>query len=207
MTNTLAKIEQPQSGALALPNTSKEFLLAHTVPLCLRKLRTVNTPALAIKSEMPTLGALKKAYSEDFMLAYIELWLVNLNDFINVSRKMKPEQMQELSFMIYQDFYYFNLADINLVFSKIKKGEFGQLFESVDGVKILSYFKKYEGERMSVAYDEGLQEHELSKPKTDERRNKAIQVKQALKKARGYEAHLKTNTETANFQKDHKAEK
>lgn len=197
MTTTIAKIEQPQSTELALPTTSKEFLMEHTVPQCLRKLRTVNTPALAIKSEMPTLGALKKAYSEDFMLAYIELWLVNLNDFINVSRKMNPAQMQELSVMIYQDYYYFNLADINLVFSKIKKGEFGPLYESIDGAKVLACFQKYVVKRESAAFDTGLEEHRLTKPTKDERRNNALKIKQAYKKARGLEAHFKAKT-TAN---------
>ena len=191
MTTTLAKIDQPKSGALALPSTTKEFLLEHTVPQCLRKLRTVTTPALAIKSEMPTLGALKKAYSEDFMLAYIELWLVNLNDFINVARKMNPAQMQELSLMIYQDYYYFNLADLNLVFSMIKKGEFGPLYESIDGAKVLACFQKYVIKRESVAFDVGLEEHKLTKPTKDERRNKAIEIKHAFKKARGFELHRK----------------
>jgi len=194
MTTSIAKIENPQSNALALPESQQEFLLANTVSKCLRKFRTVTTPALAIKSETPTLGTLKKTYSEDFMLAYIELWLTNLNDFINVSRKMKPEQMEELAFLIYQDYYYFNLADINLVFTKIKKGEFGQLFESVDGVKILSYFKKYEGERIQTAYEEGMKEHQELKTEDPAKRiRKSVQIKQAMKKARGFELHRKAN--------------
>ena len=36
------------------------------------------------------------------------------------------------------------------VFRKIKKGEFGQLFAELDGIKILSWFEKYNQERMQV---------------------------------------------------------
>lgn len=185
--NQLAK---RQNSSIALPKSQTEFLKNHTVVCCMKKFNKANTASLAIKSEAPTLASLRKTYSEDFMLAYIELWLVNLNDFINVSRKMKPDQMSELAFLIFQDFYYFNLADINLVFSKIKKGEFGILYESIDGVKILSFFKQYEAERIDISYDEGIQEHQQIKQAEPITRHGNQQIKEAFKRARGYELQL-----------------
>lgn len=187
MENTTIALREKECTALALPKSHEVFLLENTVTKCLRKFQKANTPALAIQSKAPTLGALKKAYSEDFMLAYIELWLTNLKDFINVSRNLSDEQMEELSFMIYQNFYYFNLADINLVFSKIKKGDYGPMYESIDGPKILSYFQKYENTRVAVAFDGGLEEHKLLKPDPGERKYKAAAIKLAFKRARGFE--------------------
>ena len=49
-----------------------------------------------------------------------------------------------------------NLADINLIFKRIKKGEFGQLYTELDGVKILSWFEKYANERASTAVENSL---------------------------------------------------
>lgn len=131
--------------------TASQFLDNYSPGKCLRLFSKATTPALAIKCQAPTLASIRKNYSEDFMIAYIAVWIVNLNDFVNASRKMSPSQMEETAFMIYQEYYYLNLADINLVFRKIKKGEFGQLFAELDGMKLLSWFEKYKMERMAIS--------------------------------------------------------
>lgn len=141
------------AGRGGLPATSKQFLNEFAPGKCLRLFSKTTTPAQALRSKAPTLASIRKNYSEDFLVAYIAVWIVNLNDFVNASRKMSPEQMEETAFMIYQEYYYMNLADINLVFRKIKKGEFGQLFAELDGVKILGWFEKYNQERMTTAAD------------------------------------------------------
>lgn len=143
----IAKYEQKS----ALPATTIGFMSAYAPVKCLRVFQKDNTPALAIKSEAPTLGSIRRKYSEDFQIAYVSVWIVNLNDFVNALRKMSPEQIDETATIIVQEYPYLNLADINLVFRKIKKGEFGQLFAEIDGMKILSWFEQYASERARTA--------------------------------------------------------
>lgn len=143
----MSNIEKISSGELATPD---QFLNNYSPGKCLRIFQKTNTATLALKSETPTLASIRKNYSEDFLIAYIAVWIVNLNDFVNASRKMSPMQIEETAVMIYQEYYYLNIADVNLVFRKIKKGEFGQLFAELDGIKILSWFEKYNQERMQV---------------------------------------------------------
>ena len=136
----------------------------------------VQTCALPISS-------IKKNYSEDFLIAYVAVWLVNLNDFVNASRKMTPTQIEETAVIIYQEFYYLNIADTNLVFRKIKKGEFGQLYTELDGVKILSWFEKYNQERMRVAINNqlsGATEYSDDFERTSNRENEKNKNKQAM---------------------------
>jgi len=64
---------------------------------------------------------------------------------------MSPEQIEETATIIVQEYPYLNLADINLVFRKIKKGEFGQLFAEIDGMKVLSWFEQYAQQRARTA--------------------------------------------------------
>ena len=144
----MSNIEKFKSGGLA---TKEQFLNQYSPGKCMRIFKNADSPALTIKSGAPTLGSIKKQYSEDFLIAYIAVWIVNLNDFVNASQKMNPAQIEETATLIFQDYYYLNLADINLMFKRIKKGEFGQLFSSIDGMKILSWFEKYAGERMQTA--------------------------------------------------------
>lgn len=134
-----------------LPARADQFVASYCPKSCLLVFSKINTTELCIASKLPSLAILKKAYGNDFTLAYLELWLDNLNDFLNVKRKLTPSQMQEIAIFIYQDYYYFKLTDINLVFSKIKKGEYGQFYETLDGPKIIAAFEKYAADRISTA--------------------------------------------------------
>ena len=176
----MSNIEKFKSGGLA---TKDQFLNQFSPGKCLRIFQKADTPALTRSSGAPTLASIKKNYTEDFLIAYIAVWIVNLNDFVNASRKMNPPQIEETATLIFQDYYYLNLADINLVFKKIKKGEFGQLYTELDGVKILSWFEKYANERAKTAAD---QETSFSDRYTDDfertsnRENEKTKNKQAV---------------------------
>jgi len=141
-------VKYQSAGELA---TKDQFLTRYAPGKCLRLYSKIRTPELAMKSEAPTLGSIRKIYSEDFQIAFTATWIVNLNDFVNASRKMTPEQIEETATIIVQEYPYFNLADINLIFRKIKKGEFGQLFAELDGIKILSWFEEYAQDRARTA--------------------------------------------------------
>jgi len=136
-----------------LPATMIGFMSEYAPAKCLRVFQKENTPALTLNSSAPTLASIRREYSEDFQIAYVSVWIVNLNDFVNALRKMSPEQIEETATIIVQEYAYLNLADINLVFRKIKKGEFGQLFAEIDGMKVLSWFEQYARERMRTAAD------------------------------------------------------
>ena len=134
-----------------LPATKQSFLAEFAPAKCLRVFQKENTSALTLNSSAPTLASIRREYSEDFQIAYVSVWIVNLNDFVNALRKMSPEQIEETATIIVQEYSYLNLADINLVFRKIKKGEYGQLFAEIDGMKVLSWFEQYAQERMRTA--------------------------------------------------------
>jgi len=129
-----------------------------------------NTPAKCVGSNIPRLAEIRKETSEKKALTVIELWISDLNDFLNISRKMNPAQMHQTAVMILADYYYFNIADINLVFTRAKKGHYGNLYESLDGMKIFSWFEQYDQERSQVAYNEALQEHDTIKSQNNELR-------------------------------------
>ena len=65
--------------------------------------------------------------------------------------------------MIFQDFYYLKIADLNLVFSNAKKGSYGNLYSSLDGSKIYQWFVTHDQERANAAYREKLKEHDIMK--------------------------------------------
>jgi hypothetical protein len=72
---------------------------------------------------------------------------------------MRPEQIKQTAMMILSDFYYFKIADINLVFNRAKRGMFGDLYGSLDGMKVYQWFDRYASERAQAAFDDCVNEH------------------------------------------------
>ena len=123
-------------------------------------LKDCNTPAKCLQSTTPTLAEIRKEHGENKTLTAVEAWIVDTSDFMNVSRPMNPKQIRQTAILVLSDFYYFKVADINLVFTRAKKGQFGELYGSLDGTKIYSWFDKYDCERSGEAYNEALRKHD-----------------------------------------------
>lgn len=102
------------------------------------------------------MGTVKKVYGDDFAQAYIETWIVNISEFVNIGKNMNENQIYETAQMILDSYPYFTLADINLIFKKAKKGDFGQIYDRLDGQIIFSWFTKYNSLRCSEAEEQSI---------------------------------------------------
>lgn len=133
-----------------------------TPDILIEKFNKIQTIENAIQSNQKTLSFYKKQYNREYVINYINLWIISLNEFITVN-KMTPNQIKETSNYIYNDYYYLNLADIYLIFTKIKKGEFGQIYGSIDGLKILTFFQKYASDRANICENNSIIESDKIK--------------------------------------------
>jgi len=127
------------------------------------ELRKYNSPLACLSSGTLALSQIRKEEGEDKVLTVLEMWIVDINDFFNIQNKMKPGQIKETALMILQDFYYMNIADLNLVFTNAKKGKHGALYASLDGSKIYQWFDQHDKNRANAAYRERLKEHDIIK--------------------------------------------
>src|SRR3989304_5154769 len=100
-----------------------------------------------------TLASLMKQFDREFIINYLKLWIIDLNEFLNLTNRMTPDQIKDTAELIYQDNYNLNIADINLVFTNAKKGVYGQLYGSIDGSKLLRWFSEYRNYRADWYYD------------------------------------------------------
>lgn len=136
--------------------TKGQFLTDYKIPEVQKICRNINTPVQVFEANLPTMGSVKKVYGDDFAQAYIETWIVNISEFINIGKNMNENQIYETAQMILDDYPHYTLADINLVFKKAKKGDFGQIFDRLDGQIILSWFSKYNQIRCSEAEEQSI---------------------------------------------------
>lgn len=102
---------------------------------------------------MPSLASMYKEFGEVKVIAYIKLWIADLVEFLNVGQNMTKTQIEATAKIIYSEFHYLNIADINLIFKRGKMGDYGQIYR-LDGQVILSWFREYNNERCLAAVDE-----------------------------------------------------
>ncbi len=115
------------------------------------------------ESKLPSLAKVRKTYGEEFTEGYVAVWITNLVEFFEVGKRMGENQILETAMLVMQDYYMLTLADINLVFTRAKKGEYGQLYDRLDGAVILSWFRKYFEERCQEAENIALRKHDRYK--------------------------------------------
>ena len=159
MENQNCKLEKYQAQELATI-TSNQFLEGFNLPAVNRICRKVNDFPEIFRANLPTISAIKKQYGYDFIQAYIEGWIVNLREFINVGKKMTDMQCNETAMLIVDEYFNLTIADINLIFKNAKLGKYGAMYDRLDGQMILSWFEKHFYERCSAAANMSVREAE-----------------------------------------------
>jgi len=143
--------------------TKEEFLVEYEIKNCIERYSGCRSLAEIVDQKSITLASTKRLYGITFTISYINEWIVSLNEFINIQRKMSPEQIEATSGYIMNDFYYLKIADIYFVFSEAKKSRYGEFYESLDGAKIISWFDKYVEQRVEFVFEKGMREHDRLK--------------------------------------------
>ena len=125
--------------------------------------RKINCFDEILTSNLPSLGAIKKKFGNDFIQAYIEGWIVNLREFLNLGNGMNDLQTRETAMIIVDEFYNLNLADINFIFKNAKFGRYGQLYSRLDGQIIVSWFDEHFNKRCKAAAELSILESDKFK--------------------------------------------
>ncbi len=114
-----------------------------------------------------SLGDFNRQFGRDWVLGYISMWLIELNDNSNVKTKMSDGQMDFTAERIF-DTYSLKVTDLTLFFRNVKEGKYGPYYENLSQDKIMSWLAEYWEERCEYAEMSQQQRHDkfsLSKDK------------------------------------------
>lgn len=137
-----------------------------------------------------------RLYGPEKTEAYIQLWLVDLNECLNLNRPLKEHHIEQIAFMIMQSYKNISIADLNLIFSKAKKGGYGQFFESLSMPKVLGWFEEYYNDRADTAGEIARRKHDQFT--VDERRSNSNRIESFKNKQEEF-VSLKHNEALRNF--------
>ena len=105
----------------------------------------------------PSLTDIKIAYGMPVFNSWLSIQLNSLNEYCGVKKKMSVEDMNSLADMIFIKYHYLKTSELLLFFFNFKMGEYGQLYGSVDPLKIttaLSIFMKNRATDLTRIYNE-----------------------------------------------------
>ena len=114
----------------------------------------------ALSRNTLSLVDIKKGKGQAFLRSYITLWLIDLNELLNLKNPLSEAQIILCTEQIITDYSFLKLSELSLIFKRIVSGEFGELYERISMPKLMSIFRKYEQERTEVVTSESQQDHE-----------------------------------------------
>ena len=152
--NKLAIIQTQGLATITGDQFLKDFSVAQVSKIC----RKINDFPAILNSGLPSLVSIGKKFGDDFILAYIEGWIVNLREFVNVGKKMTDSQCQETAIYILDEYFNLSIADINLIFKNAKTGKYGPMYDHLDGQMILSWFDQHFNDRCIAAANISIRE-------------------------------------------------
>ena len=121
---------------------------------------TIKGVSDALSRNTVSLVDIKKGKGQAFLRNYIALWLIELNELLNLKNPLSEAQITLCTEQIITDYSFLKLSELSLIFKRIVSGEFGELYERISMPKLMTIFRQYEQERTEVVTSESLQDHE-----------------------------------------------
>jgi hypothetical protein len=125
--------------------------------------RSLNNISDVIKyndeNKLVSLGRMCNENGEDRVLAFIEAYLVNVNEFLNM--EVMPKLLIQQTALLIVDTYkaMLTVADIDLFFKCLKRGDYGSAGVKLDGQKILMWLAKYWDDKSGKVEDISYSQH------------------------------------------------
>ena len=129
----------------------------------------------SLMGNVPTIRQLMYAYQMEQVQVWLIAHLEDLNEYVGVKSKMSMNQMRELANMLIVRGQYLKASEVLLFFHKLKGGDFGSFYGTVDpqvvGESFLAFMKWRSQELTKLHYKQAQEEQER---KRSEWKEKAI---------------------------------
>ena len=122
------------------------IILNYGADLPMKLLTRRVTLSQVVQSQSPKLGQLNAAFGTPATLGIIKLWLIKLNDFYPKGA-LSDIQLEELSAIIFSEYYFLTCTEVAFCFNQIKAGKYGEMYGDIDPLKITHSFAQFSTER------------------------------------------------------------
>ncbi len=148
---------QNSSGSLTPQQTQalQNYLPEVFVP----KIKAIRTVEQLLQQPTSSLTKIKKNIGPTRTEALIKVYLVRLNELLDLKKPLSETAIDEIANILVQDYYYLTMHDVVFVLQRAVKGDYGEMYESLSIPKVLKWFALHFEERCQTAAQMSLKEH------------------------------------------------
>lgn len=128
----------------AIP-TAEQFAIQFNLDSCSERYIEYKDNLTAMKSLKIKLRELSQVYSERAVVAWIQTWLISLSMYMNF--EITEQQAVSTATTILEECYMLNIVEFNLLFRKMKKGNYGIFYGKFNGQTIIKACIQFRKER------------------------------------------------------------
>jgi hypothetical protein len=99
----------------------------------------------------PTFAELRKNKSQQATIAVMVAMMDSCQQYFNLQQPMNAQQLALTAELMLEDYYYLRVDELQVCFRMAMKGEFGPVYNRIDGQVFFEWLKKFMGKRQSVS--------------------------------------------------------
>ncbi|MGR3790690.1 hypothetical protein ACUXZJ_07240 [Flavobacterium sp. TN-1] len=141
----------------------------------------------AMNINAPSLGAIRRDKGDNFSKGLVMVWLIYINDILNLNKPLTEDQIEWCATQIINDFAYLKITDLTLLTKRIISGKYGEFFEALNSAKMLRFFSEYAEERFELAENNSLRAHKDQA--SEETFNYSQNIERIWKGAKGFNSN------------------
>lgn len=108
-----------------------------------------------------SLNVIKEAYDRQTAIDFLRIHIIGLNEY-SAQRKMSDRQMNELADSILRTYGDYNQLEIMLFFQNVKSGVYGNFYDSIDPMRVMTMMARFEKDR-----NDALDRYDLNKAREE----------------------------------------
>jgi len=118
--------------------------------------------AQAIKHDSIDLARIRKEGGKELMTSVLSAIIGETAVFFSIKNQITPNQIKQTCEMIAERYYYLKLSDLKLCFFRGRMGDYGKVYDRMDGGVILDWIAQYNEARMRTSESLSQENHRVS---------------------------------------------
>jgi len=98
----------------------------------------------------PALSEIKKQKGEQVALGVLVALMDECQQYFNLQQPMNPQQLMLTAELIMEEYYYLRVDEFRICFRMAMKGEYGPIYNRIDGQVFFEWIRKYFSKRDAV---------------------------------------------------------
>ena len=157
------------SNKQSLPDLKKEYLKIYTPKALRLSCGNITLVSQALEANTDSIATIKKELGVTKIEALIKVFLIDLNELLNLKRPLTERAINEIAFEVVSTYYNLTMADVYLLFKRAKTGYYGEFYESINITKVMRWFSDYHSERITFIADKNYNNHLAHKNSSTDR--------------------------------------